>query len=145
MSDNVSVQSLISITSAFIYDAIVEMWKCNKSQVKLSFCVFQMKGAMGTEAFLQHELNRFSETSEIPLGNLIASALVCVLSHKSKTSVDVYPAVFLRDIWQLVIARSEKVIIERSASTLFHITQSVSLYVYKQVAVCKSAVEPPVD
>lgn len=140
-----SIQSLICITSAFIYDAIVEMWKCNKSQVKLTFCVFQMRGVMATESFLQHELNRFSETSEVPLRNLIASALLCVISHKSKTSVDVYPLVFLRDIWQLVIARTEKIIIERSASTLFHITQSVSLYVHRQVALCKSAVEPPVE
>ena len=143
MVDSVKISTLICITSAFIFDAVRKMWEVNKSQVKLSFGVFQIKAAIGTEAFLQHELLRFSETCEIPLSQLVASALLCVISNKTKVSIDIYPAIFLKDIWTKVIARTEQGIIDRSSCTLFNITQAVSLYVYTQCALCLQGVQSP--
>lgn len=140
---DIHIATLICITSAFIHDAIVKMWQVNQSQVKLTYCLFQMKGAMATEAFINHELNRFSETCDIPLAQLIASALSAVLSQKSKLSADVYPSIFVKDIWEVVIARTEKSIIERSAYMLFDITQAVSLHVYTQCALCDTAAQAP--
>jgi len=145
MVDNVKISTLICITSAFIFDAVRKMWEVNKSQVKLSFGVFQIKAAIGTEAFLHYELLRFGETCEIPLAQLLASALLCVISNKSKVSLDIYPAVFLKDIWTKVIARTEQSIIERSSCTLFDITQAVSLYVYTQCALCSQGAQSPSD